>query len=558
MGSESKTWLKRIILLAGALLLLLALRIPGLSQPYHQDEFDWAMVALPNSPVAGVIPHPPISEFVFTTAGRLFANDNLRMMPFMLSIANLFLLYVVVKRRYGVKPALVSAFLYALAFFSVLASLMLDNDGQTLPLLFLLSIYCYDKWRESVGKRARIVWLACFATAMVLGFLTKMCFVIPAFAFVLDFLMEKRLLANRKMWLKVGAGLAGAAVVLAVALWNAHYIFAHFDIRSSFHYWTRFMDIAHRGWLQIVIQGLKGVMYLSPLLVAPLLLSSKEQRTKARLFWIFGLAAFVFYFILFDFSAGALDRYMEVFIVPLVVISSLVYAELLDAKMVGKKWLLTAALSGVVLFALQFLPHYVPPHHPKSEWFWRIASFRWNFLFPFSGGSGPLGFYVSFLMIAVCFLACGVCIAVSWYRPRLRAPLILVVAALGLSYNLAFNEEYLTGRINGFTPVLLWDALAALEARPEIKQVISYNDIGSYYLTNMGRYYRRLYAVPEYDESNIEKMNGFNGYYLVIDFPRINPDSIYAKFFSRCRPVYSDVSGLIKADVLDCRDVPIR
>jgi hypothetical protein len=547
-----KTWLVPI----GLALVLVAFRLPGVNQPYHQDEFKWAQIVAKGSPVAGIIPHPPLSEAIYIFADRVFGNDHLRIMPLLFSILNLFLLYAVVKRRYGPRVAVVASAVYAVAFHSVLASLMVDTDGQVLPFWFLLAVMGYDRWRDAATKKRRLVWLALFFGGLIGGLLTKLSCILPVAAFGIDALIEYRHHLTRKRLFKIGiAFLIGFGVIL-IALLNAHFVFKTFSLDWLFAYTSRFFTFGSRNHFQIMVQVLKSVMYASPLLLAPVLLVSKDMVRRTRLFWIFMGVALMFYLVLFDFSVGCLDRYLQVLVVPLSVISSLVYVEIFEKH--GKRiriWhAATAAIAAIALFGLQFLPHIVPPQHPKAEWLARIISFKWNFLFPFSGGSGPLGFYVSFLLMAVGFLVALALVVAIRVKPQARKILLLILAAVGFAYNLAFTEEYLFGAINGNAPDVMRKATTFVIENPEIETVITYNDIAANELTNAGKYYKRLYVDPMFEASNIKKLNEAKGYYLVVDMPHLNPDSIYAKYFASCRAVYHDSSGRIDAYVYDCRE----
>jgi 4-amino-4-deoxy-L-arabinose transferase-like glycosyltransferase len=537
------------------LLLHLALRIPGLSQPYHQDEYKWAQIVAVGSPTAGTIPHPPLSELIYTITDRVFGNGHLRMMPFLFSILNLGLIFLVARKRYGDKTALIAAGLFSVSFYSILASLMVDTDGQILPCLFLLGLLAYDRFLDSQERKYKWSWFSLFIAAMALGMLTKLSFIIPVAVFVLDAAYRERKRINKKV-LAYGLGAAaGLAVVCLLLLLNAHYVFPKFNFSWFFSYTQRFFILGGRNWFQTLIQLLKSLMYASPLLLALLCLASREILAKTRIFWLHLGATFMFYIVLFDFSVGALDRYLQAFVIPLCMISAVVVNEFLfSAGGRLKRWHMAVTVgSALVLFSLQFLPHVVPPQHPKAEWLSRLASLKWNFLFPFSGGSGPLGFYVSFLFVAACFIACWTMAVGAFFRPVWRKPLALGIVAVGLVYNFTFTEEYLFGKINGFTPGLLRGVLAYVGSHPEIETVITYNDTGTYELTAMRKYYRRLYVDPMFEASNIKKMNAFKGYYMVVDFPRINPQSIYAHYFNTCKAVYHDASRRINADVYDCR-----
>lgn len=547
-------WKKPAVLLAALVVLHLALRVPGLAEPYHQDEYKWALIVARGSAYAGTIPHPPLSELFFVGADRVLGNDHLRVLPLLFSVANIVLLFAVVRRRYGLAAATAAGALYAVSFQSILASLMVDTDGQILPFFFLLAVLGYDRLHDARGRAERGKWAAVFLGALTLGMLTKLSFVIPVGAFALDWAWERRLWRDRKLMARFGGAAVGGAVVLVVSLGAIQFVSPAFDLPTKLAYWSRFFHVATRNWQQVFIQVVKAALYVSPLLIAPLFLVTRDVFRKTRLFWIFTGAALAFYIVLFDFSAGALDRYLQLVVVPFCVVTALVVVAAFRSGRIGRARVLAAAVFAVALAAVHFLPHDVPPLHPKTAWIGRIATLRWNFLFPFHGGSGPLGFYVSFLFIGLSFLAAAAAVAAARARPRLRQAMLALLLAVGLAYNAVFAEEYVFGRINGDSTVVLDAALGYLRGRTDITQVITYNDTGAHELTAMGKYYKRLYVDPAFEKTNVAKLNAFHGHYLVVDVPRIDPDGFVAAFFDSCDPVFEKTSGVISARVLDCAE----
>ncbi len=551
------TFLKKYwnsVALAVIAIVFLCLRIPGLNQPYHQDEYKWAKIVAVNSPLAGTIPHPPLSEKTYILADRVFGNAHLRMMPFVLSMVNLFLVYVVVRKRYGKRVAMWAAALFAISYYSILASLMVDTDGQVLPLFFLLGVYAYDQWQEQKEKKKQIIWFVAFLCALALGMLTKFSFVIPVAAFIVDWAWSHRESVSAKTRKKILISIGATLVVGVVGFVAAVHFIPALAATQLVTYTSRFFNIAHRNVFQVMVQALKAVMYASPLLIAPLFVARRDVFAKTRLWWIFLSIALMFYLVIFDFSVGALDRYLQAVVVPLVIMSSVFFTEVFeDGWTLTKKQILLPIVGGLGILALSFLPQVIPPHHPKTDWLIRVATLKWNFLFPFSGGSGPLGLYVSFLVIGVSFVAAVILCILIRKKPLAKKMLVATLLVIGVVYNAVFAEEYLFGKINGYAPVLLQHALAFISADTSIDNVISYNDIGSDELTAMGKSFGRLYIDPQYDQANLKKVNSFSGYYLVIDLPHINQDSMYAKYFSSCTSLYHEVSQRITSDVYDCR-----
>ena len=166
---KSNRWL--IIIFA----IFIFTRFFGLGQFYHQDEYRWVSIA--NSAIFGDLssPHPPIMELSLSLAGRFFGYENLRVVPFVFSILNLWLVYLLARRLSGgKKAAYFAAGLFVVSVYSLIANLQIDIDGAILPFFVLLSYYFYLK--ITVDKDKRFVWL--FLAAIVGGFLAKLSFLL--------------------------------------------------------------------------------------------------------------------------------------------------------------------------------------------------------------------------------------------------------------------------------------------------------------------------------------------------------------------------------------------
>ena len=65
-------------------------------------------------------------------------------------------------------------------------------------------------------------------------------------------------------------------------------------------------------------------------------------------------------------------------------------------------------IAGVVFVLLSYvvlsLPHDVLPLNPKEAYVDKVKSLEFNFLIPFTGGSGPSGFYFSALFILLAWI----------------------------------------------------------------------------------------------------------------------------------------------------------
>jgi hypothetical protein len=540
--------------------LFLVLRVPGLSQPLHQDEYKWPIMVDPTSEFAGQkIPHPPLTALTMQLGADLVGFDrDMRLIPLTFGLANLFLLFYFLRRFSGPKVALTGALIFALAYFSTLASLMLDTDGQILPFYFLLSLIGYFHLKDAKTATQKLSWAILLALGLVGGLMVKLSFVLVIGAFAADFIWSERKRFTKKLMKELTIAIGATILVLGLAMVIAQQFFALFDFSFMFEYAKRFVHL-DRNWLQSWIQAVKAVFYLSPLLILLPFFLKKEHGPIVRpgLFYI--LFGFIFYLVLFDFSVGALDRYLEFLIIPLVIIAAVILTPLLPSLVEGKArvafWIGIVVALGITL--LQFVPHVVPALHPKEEWIGRILSLDWNFLYPFSGGSGPLTFYVSFLVIGLTWVLSGLALLLAFVRREFFLVALAFVIPLSLFYTFSFTEEYLLGRINGSAQALVRDATAFIAGNDDIQKVVVYNDNGGDEIRRIGKYEKRLYTSPIFDvNQKIATMNAYSGHYLVIDAPPIDPKSVYAAYFATCTPIYEEQSKKMTATVYDCRNAP--
>ncbi len=542
--------LKTRAILIGLLVLFIAVRLPGLSTPYYQDEYKTAIAAEASlSKASAFLTHPPLTAFLLRADALVFGGENLRVMPLLFGFVSVILLFYVVRRRFDEHAALWAVFLYAISFYGVWSSLMLDTDGAILPALFLAALYCYD--RAKGNGETSIRWLLLLGVALIVGLLVKLSFVLVFVVLAADFLFEKRReltsvhLAYAAM-MGVSLIILTGAVFFAVTFLNP--AFRVDSMISHALYYVRFSD---RNYLQVIIQGSKALFYLSPLLLVPLLFMSKDiMRRAAPFFWYLAFG-FVFYFVLFDFSRGALDKYLMFSIIPLSVISGAALSRVLAPRSFDD-WMRASGVGvalSVVLLTLLFMSPEVVPLYPKTEWFSRVVHGDWNMLTAFNGGSGPTGFYMSFLFIASSFLVAGTAALVGRARASLLGMTAIVVVCTGVAYSVAFIEEFSFGNVYGSVAAVLGPTITYLETTDGIKRINTHNDIGAYQLKRIGKYDGSHFtAAPQFEAAAQEYFPAFGGAFLVVDVPMLY-DGFYRDFFDSCTILFVARSGVITSTV---------
>ncbi len=544
--------------LAVALFLVafVGLRLPGTSLPLHQDEYKWPNIVNPEIVSDTEVPHPPLSQFIYRVGGSVVGyNTNFRFIPLFFGAVNLVLLYWLMKILYSRREALIATVIWTFSYFSVLASLMVDTDGQIMPFFFLLALIGYFKLLNSEGTK-RYWWGGLLVVSCVLGFFIKVSFLIAVGAILADFLWSKKHLLNNRKLLKYFSVTVSGVLVLAVLLYLAQYVFPFFDLSKALTYWKHFATL-DRGWFQTLIQCIKALLYTSPFLVLVPFLGSKNSFERIKVFIFFILFSFIFYVVLFDFSIGALDRYLQLLVLPLTVIGSVVISKIFqgdDRRF--REFLYLGVLVALVLVMLQSLPHFVPPLHPKSDWINRALHFKWNFLYPFSGGSGPLGFYISFMFLSLSWIITFGAVLLSKFSKDYKKLVLIFLIPIGLTYNLVFIEEYLVGHWNGSASKLLSESVEYIKNNPDIKMVTVYNDNGGNEIMEIGKYRKRLYIDPKFDvNEKVKNLNQYKEHYFILDVPRIDPTSVYQKYFDSCISIYKKTDKSMSATVYDCRKV---
>ncbi len=542
-------------ILALIFIVFIGLRLPALNRPYHQDEYKWPMYAYNIGYEPGSVPHPPLTEFIYKTTGALFGPDMFRVTPLLFSIGNLVLLFIFLRRRWGSTAALFGSFLFSISFYGALASVTVDTDGAILVFFFLLALYLYDRIGEATPRQQRMTWIA-FAISLFLGLMVKMSFVLPIAAFGIDFLIRHRAwFQDVKKRIYILYGIVGSILFFVGALFISQYIFPGFSIEKLVRYSESFMHgFGSRNFFQTAIQFVKAVLYLSPTLVFGLFLGLPFAKKELRLFYIFIIIGLVFYLVLFDFSIGALDRYLAFLVVPAVIVLTYVATKLYEIKeKIDRRYLALGSALILCIVLFQFLPHEVFSLHPKSVWISRLTSLHWQFLYPFFGGSGPLGFYMSFVFLGYMWLLSLGLAILSFVRSSLQKTFFVLLVLAGVVYNLSFSNEFLFGSLYGSSPRAVFTATELIKRHPEITKVLVYNDNGGWNVRQTGTYERRLYADPAFVDTYTEVFRTFSGHLLYIDIPTVEPGSMYERYIQSCRSVYVHTDKYITTSLLDCR-----
>src|SRR3989344_5019106 len=529
-------------------LLFIATRFLGLDQLYHQDEYRWVSQVYTTEFGEVDSPHPPIMQSTLSLVGKMFGYDNLRVAPFVFGILNLILIYAVSLKITGNrKIAYLSSGLYVVSVYGLIANLMMDIDGAVMPFFVLLTYYLYLKYiKDGDGK-----FLLFLIAVAIAGFLTKLSFILFAAALAVEYLWVLYGRGKLKTNLKKLFYLFGGAAVLVAAVYifygSSHPWFIEYTIRRFDTF-----NFGSRAYFELFLRLLKFFIWLSPLLFLPMVygLFRKDFFTKYRLWYVYSLFNLLFYLVIFDFARLPVERYFMFIIAPAAIISGQVVYSLFSG--LNKKHFFLSVLGFAVLLAFTFLIAYdVVPLNPKEAYVQKVKNLDFNFLIPMTGGSGPIGFYVSAPFVLGSWI-----VGLFWLLFNKKKLAIAFFVVFGVGYNVLLSSENLAGAFYGNVNNITKKSVEYVINNKEVddNSVVTYYDAGVYYLKIADKYLGRFYTAPSRDYSS--RLTSHRGHYMIVDFPAIDKDSLYWKLVSKCELAQKFTDKYVDSYIFDCRNLP--
>lgn len=533
---------KNKVLFTLIVIAFLATRFLGFGHIYHQDEYRWASIA---DPFFGNLesPHPPLPEYLYKLAGQYLSFDHLRVVPLAFSLLNLILLYLIVKKLTDkATVGLIAAALFVLNIYSAVASLQVDIDGALLPFFVLLGYYSYIYLVENLGSKK--YWIL-FLISLAGGFLTKLSFLLFIGALIIHLVLVKGKATIFKKFLIPAAVLAGVFYFLYAT---------QFELIIKYAESFTVFNFGSRKYFDLAFKVFKSFVWLSPLLTLPLLtgLFDRAVLKKYGFWYLYILVNLIFYTVAFDFATRTIERYFMFLIVPAVIISSDILYNAFSKYGRYGYWGNRLAIIFFIVFTVGILslPYDILALDPKTGYVQKVKSLDFNFLIPFSGGSGPSGFYFSAQFILWSWILSLVFWLLVFLRSKFAKPSLLLFTVFGIGYNILFLNEYLGKSLYGNVPEVSKKTINYIIENPNIRNVITYYDVGAYYLRKSDQYHSRFYTAPSRDYT--PKLSTFDGYYMIVDFPPIDKNGRYWPLISRCDLIKTFSDKSVNSYLFNC------
>lgn len=516
MRLKGKVDYKKILFIL--LVLALIIRLAGINQFFETDEVVWARAVKEGNLMEVKIPSSLLSLWAIIPFIKIFGVHTWSIrLPFL--IAGMFTIlytFLLGKLLFGKKSALWATAIMSFSAWHVLASLQATYEGSFLTLFFVMSIYYYLKY-EIKQKNISLVFAG---ISFGLATLSKLTAVLLLPILLIYSITKTRdiLLSTRRMIVLSLIGFVTFLIFPIVSIITKSPAFI-----VSLYYLLFFPSLLTTNITNIsllIIQFLYAIIWAGPLFIGlPLIRLSERKKTNNRKFlvltiWIIFMI-FFYVFIIKD-NFRPMERYMMIIIPAL----SIICGEVLSKIRWDKKLKTITAISFPVSFSLMLLMSKINirflPFYPKTAFLKEAIMMRWNFFVPFTGSSGPVGFYIKFSIIALSFIFAGVFLIWSILtkikgKKLLSRKLLVIFVAISFAFNIFVLQEYLIGTTSPDINEISWEIIEYANENQLKKPLFIFRNKGVPF------YLEKRYTKKQEDEFN------FN-YFEITDY---SPDKFY-------------------------------
>ena len=447
---------RTLLIVLSIIALFLLLRIPALNQEVYGDElYNYYYAYSSYTPHVSFDPTAYSSFFMSIIFYRLAFTIypsiiSLRLVSMLFGLGILLLGMKTLDSFFNRRAAMIFGIIYSLVPWAVFTSVLLDNDGTITTFMFMVLIYFTLKFFHKdnlikdgpVGKTGNrhLIIIGIVSGAMILLKYALFSSIIVFYILMLAYyLWYVKRMAFRKAAYKIYVYCVSTVISTIVLL--SLYALLLGPTAVSFlvkHY----ADIPHNNFtfggisFTFILEVILLLMMISPIVIVfflKLLDSAKgivrregiaghegiirRNNTYIKdnyikdnyivlisIFYILELSA-----LLYAYNFASMNRYAAFLIVPITLLSAIYLSRFLDNKRIWVMAVCSFLLSGVY-FLIDLLPHRILDFYPKAAWISSVLHLRWNFFVPINGASGPIGFYISFLSIALSF---GICLILA-------------------------------------------------------------------------------------------------------------------------------------------------
>ncbi len=477
-----------------------------------------------------------------------------RIVSLIFGLAILLLGMKLLDKFFNRKAAIIFGILYSVIPWAVFTSVILDNDGTVICLAFIAMMYFTLKLIEKEFRDNKYFIIV----GILSGFLVYLkplpwIFVPVCNVLVFGYFMLyikrmnfKKFLYNM-IFFAIGViiGIAILALILYIALgwWGVYGVV----IEPIMLIGVDPHGISGAGFqLPFLLEIATSFIFISPIVLLFLLnIFSKKKDIKDKYIIFMVLFHILEIFgMLYMYNEASLSRYASFLMLLALLSISIPLSKIFETRKI-----LFAAISGlalsIVYFLVDLLPHRILDFYPKSAWISNVLKFKWDFLVPINGASGPMGFYVPFFNIAIPFIICGllsvimIVLMFRSYKNKRRdtrkknqknfdgtiSSVALAILVISLSYAFYFSIQY------SYSPTSPSINNINVKIRTECASDYYYvfrNSAGISVQNNQSHFIRvkGINFESENDAAAVQSIVDSKEHVCVIDFPQISKSSI--------------------------------
>jgi len=416
------------------------------------------------------------------------------------------------------KIALIAAGLLAIHPLHILASLQAAYEGSFLTLLFVLTIYCLRIYVKS--KKEKWIYLTGIFFGLAILSKTSAILLIPPIILIYLLLETKKTNAiiNTCKTTAIGCFVFITAFAIpSIITKSPALINVITQLLSQ-------KDAVRTSIVPLILQYAHAIIWIGPIfLIFPIIAIINKKTDKLNLIAV--SYTILFYLLAIRESTPPMERYLMILLPSLSILTASGLIKVFDSKNAKRLitiTIITAILSIIILTLLNIQQSITIPFYPKTEYLNSVLNLNWDFLMPITGSSGPIGFYVNFLVITTTFISTITLFIISCItkNAQTKKTLICIIFGISIAYTLFFAQEYL---ISGTQP----------DINNTTQQIIDY--VNSNNLTTPIYYFRNYALFYQFDKKYF-----YNKQTKIPDFDYFDINSYDAKKLKNLRKIATE------------------
>jgi 4-amino-4-deoxy-L-arabinose transferase-like glycosyltransferase len=483
------TWLNEHKWLFIFLILAVCIRAQGLDLALYSDEAGWANDLIKsNLDNIEYVPHPPLMIVLQQTMNKITNADiiSFRLVPFLISIMNTIIIYIIARRWYNKKTAIIAVALFTVSYWATQASLQIDMDGSLIMTWFLLAAiftsnyFKKEKVEEKQEGNREIEEKANKLTnnnsntklknqtllGIVLGLIMLSKYTgILLFAMVFVYAIIKTKNIKKTIQFLLVPTIVSGIVFSLFPLWT--YLTGNTLFSNT---------LGHTGgdWYLTLVRPLTYLfLWATPLLFYFTLLHFCEKRKEKNeeekggkeesaqrlkkeyekdndiLLTVWIGVIFLFYTFIISGKAPTFGRYFMPMIPPLILLSARYIAKQEFTRKQTIKGII-AFIATYLLFKIINLKTTTILNHNINNYINSALQFKLQFLFPYTGSSGPF-FWISFTNIALTLTVTTILLSIIMYKTCSKkeekkkniSSYIMMLLVISAAFNMLLITEYI-------------------------------------------------------------------------------------------------------------------